>query len=97
MIYEKICEGCGKAFQAEHHNTRYCCGTCKRQANKRNVNAANKRFRELEGDRRKAGKGQKKMKTPLAQINEEARKHGMTYGQYVGMKSLSVLKHGQKA
>ena len=77
MVYKKICRTCGNEFEAGRVQTRYCCDICREIGNRRNVREANKRFRAHV-------KNAKEEHLTIAEINERARKCGMTYGQYIG-------------
>lgn len=77
--YKKVCAICGKEFVAHSHVTKVCSDACRRV-----------RARQLskEHDERKAkqvakDRAEKKKKVTIVDIAVEAKKHGMTYGQYV--------------
>ena len=79
------CRYCGKEFEATTYNVGFCSpehkklNTCKRQREYRKKRLGLK----TEADMLKA-KAAKKRMSELAEINAEARKRGMTYGQYMG-------------
>ena len=71
---DKVCRTCGKAFVATCHNKAYCSQECLVDAR-----------RERERLQRMK---HKKQSSSLIDIAVEARKHGMSYGQYVAWKGL---------
>ncbi len=72
----KICPVCGKVFQDSH---RKCCGPeCAKERNK-------SRQRELAAERKQEKKREELKKTSLARTAQEARRMGISYGQYVAM------------
>ncbi len=70
MTYDKICGKCGKPFTALAPNRKYCSTECSRKAN-------------ADCRRVRLGITKKKKVSSLRQVAVEARKAGMTYGQYV--------------
>lgn len=79
-MYEKLCRECGMKFFAARIQSKYCCDACREAGNRRNVRAASERHRRKK--RREKIQG-----LTMAQINDMARKSGLTYGQYVAMHS----------
>ena len=73
----KICRLCGKQFKG-YGNQKYCSEECKKEAGLRPNNSISKP-RQV---------SMRKHKSQLSEINAEARKNGMTYGQYQAMKYL---------
>lgn len=75
-----VCEECGKEFHSEHPNQKIC-DDCIRLIR-------NQRARENYYKRKKknsTSKKPKKRKSQIENLNKEALKRGMTYGQYVAM------------
>ena len=78
----KICKLCGKLFNG-YGNQKYCSEECKQEAGLRPNNSISKP-RQV---------SRKEHKSEISSINAEARKNGMTYGQYQAM---LFLKGGQE-
>lgn len=76
-VHSRLCKNCGNQFLTMRHNKAYCSEECKN---------AKRRKREA-AEREKNGKKKHKNKS-LRELAVEARKHGMSYGQYVAMKGL---------
>lgn len=70
----KSCKVCGKEFITTCHNKAYCSEECSVDGKR-----ADDRMRRLK---------RKKKSNSLVEIAVEARKHGMTYGQYVAWKGI---------
>ena len=78
--YQKKCAVCDKEFGAWNNRQKFCCEACKRKNAKKYYEA----YKHVEiKDKAKKNKG-----TSLEEIDKEARKAGMTYGQYVAMMKL---------
>ena len=76
------CGICGKEFEGAG-NRKYCSNECSHIA----YTQQNKeRWQREKGKPRERNKKPKKRKSQLDAINAEARKLGMTYGQYQAMK-----------
>lgn len=79
------CHYCGKEFEATTYNT----GFCSPEHKKLNTSKLQREYRrkrlglQTEADMLKAAAAKKRM-SELAEFNAEARKRGMTYGQYEG-------------
>ena len=88
MVEIRICAVCGNPFEA-HRENEVCCSTECKQARRRqqcrqyDKEDAQKRKFEAE-KRKKLSSG----KNSLTEIAIEARKAGMTYGQYVAQTRL---------
>lgn len=65
-----ICKNCNKEFKTVNPHAKYCCFECRQEFYKKNPKP-------------KPVAEKKVKKKSLAEINEEARKAGMTYGKYV--------------
>lgn len=87
--YKRICIVCGGDYIARNHNSRICSNECKRKRAAVMVDARMKRMKENEAAKKTKG-GKEKTLTELA---IEARKHGMTYGQYVAQLELQDAKN----
>ena len=74
------CKNCGKLFEPKPREI-YCSAECRKEVIK-----AAKRYQMYQFEKPKAEKPKKKRKSQLDAINAEARKLGMTYGQYQAMK-----------
>lgn len=75
------CEICGKTFEKNSTNQRYCCKACARKAN-----SERKRLEyQCKGKSPKPVKKRRKEKSVLSVLAAEARKKRMSYGQYIGM------------
>lgn len=80
--YKLRCEYCGAIFKPNGGHQKYCSSECCKNATLEKQRAN----RDIEECRRKASKNAKavsKRRKILVNINEEARKEGLTYGQYV--------------
>lgn len=80
MEIKKECEWCGNEFKAYRDNARYCCIEHRRLAYRKRYEFKKYKFEECEPKKKYSEKN-----TKLVDIAVEARKAGMTYGQYVGM------------
>lgn len=83
--YKKICAYCGKTFETNYKQRKYCNDQCTYTANL--SGAAERRRRHNE--KKKQGKVNKRIpksvvrvRSPLAAFNSKARAAGMTYGLY---------------
>ena len=84
-MQKRKCVICGKSFGSERYNAKYCSETCKdkgRQA----ITKENERIKRERAT--KARKARKNSQKQLINISAEAKKAGMSYGQYVAMKGL---------
>ena len=72
------CPFCGKTFTQETYKQKYCSTKCRSGVNnrKKTLRKAMKRTEKKSGI------------SELRRLAIEARKHGMTYGQYVAMKGV---------
>lgn len=70
------CRYCGKEILSPKKNVRYCNNVCRFENSKKRAE-----------ERKRAAVIEKKM-SPLAEIEDEARKVGMHYGQYVALKGV---------
>lgn len=78
----KICEVCGNQFVGIKRTAKYCSEPC------RNV-AVRERHRILQAEKAERAAREKeneKLKKPIWKLNEEARRLGLTYGQYQVMR-----------
>ena len=66
--HKRVCQYCGKEFISQNPHAKYCCEKCRREYYKSKP--------------KPVVENEVKKKT-LAEINEEARNAGMTYGKYV--------------
>lgn len=89
MTQEKNCLVCGKRFMAKRIDQVYCGANCRK--------IAFKKYRKEWGEETRARERElkaEKMKKPkinsVAEIAVEARKAGMSYGQYVAMKQYGM-------
>lgn len=82
-IYEKNCPVCGKMFTTTHGETRTCSHSCASTLRSLTRYANHPRSKESERPKRKG-------KT-LDQRNAEARKKGLTYGEYMADKYMKNL------
>lgn len=67
----KVCKYCGKEFKTNREKQKYCCTACRRQGQ-----SAQKRAAKKEKD------AKERMEQGLIKDAMEAKKRGMTYGQY---------------
>lgn len=74
------CAYCGNCFVATHYNVKYCSLTCR--------DARNLRVQSESRKRPRGEAGREKPAKSLVDIAVEARKAGMTYGQYVAKMKL---------
>lgn len=73
----KVCKVCGNGFISTCHNKAYCSEECAIMGR-----------RELERIKRIRTKNKNKNTLSRSEIEAEARKHGMHYGMWVGLKGL---------
>lgn len=78
--FQKKCVVCDKEFGAWNSNQKFCSEACRRK------NA--KKYYEVYKNVKVEEKPKKDKGISLDQIDKEARKAGMTYGQYVAMHNL---------
>lgn len=85
-MYKRTCTVCGKAFMTRGTRA-YYCEDCKEEAYRKLAVAKQERFIENRRHRNAVSRYKKRMKktTPLHVINAEAKKQGMSYGEYQGM------------
>lgn len=84
MEYNRNCEICGKEFIGRRSTARYCSASCRELAANENHKIwykTNKKKKKTEA----AG-------TPIWQINEEARKLGLTYGKYKVLQYMEKMR-----
>lgn len=74
-IYEKKCPACGKEFSTNKKMKIYCCQRC--------ADLYNKRIQRSMPTNMAQQKKAKKSAKNIVNYDAEAKKHGMTYGQYV--------------
>lgn len=87
---EKNCanKACNKVFMAARPNSKYCCPKCRKAANVKNTNEKlKKELQAIKPDESGSKKKKRKGKS-IAQISADARKAGLTYGQYVAKMGL---------
>ena len=82
MEYNKNCEICGKEFIGRRSTARYCSAACRELAAKEN----HKEWYKTKKKKTKA------VGTPIWQINEEARKLGLTYGKYKALQYMEKMR-----
>ena len=85
---KKRCECCGKIYMPHSGHQKYCSIECRNKATIQNQ----RNNRDVEECRRRASKNAKevnKRRKVLVNINNEARKEGLTYGQYVARHGLT--------
>jgi predicted nucleic acid-binding Zn ribbon protein len=75
----RFCLICGKKFKTADRKNIYCSAECRKIGNAENQ----RRNRE-----QKSQKKNKKPNSELVRLAIEAREHGMSYGQYVGLMKL---------
>lgn len=76
----KICEVCGKEFETNAWNARYCSRPCLREANRRN----SKRRKQSEARMDLKVERIRYTTADVAEIAKRASELGMSYGEYVG-------------
>ena len=78
------CACCGNEFEAPDKRTKFCNPECKRIVrNKRHKENYHERRECREQEELQSFLDYRRRVSSLAEINAEARKRGMTYGQYV--------------
>ena len=86
MEYNKNCEICGKEFIGRRSTARYCSAACrelgKKETHKIWCKTNKKKKTEAAG-------------TPIWQINEEARKLGLTYGKYKALQRIEEMRENE--
>ena len=79
LPHKALCRYCKNEFIVTHKNMKYCCQRCKSRARtQREKQYYAKRVDEMEQKNKNATE-----KSGLSAVASEARKRGMTYGQYV--------------
>ena len=79
LPHKALCRYCKKEFTVTHKNMKYCCQRCKSRARtQREKQYYAKRVDEMEQKNKTAHE-----RSDLSAVALEARKHGMSYGQYV--------------
>jgi ribosomal protein L20 len=73
-VHSRLCRQCGNEFHTTHNSKMYCSDGCYRVA-QNNL-------------RREKNKKKKPTNLSLIDLTVEARKHGMSYGQYVARMGL---------
>ena len=82
------CKICGKLFVPKCNNHFYCSKECRKEGDR----LTHKAYRERhKGEKKAKIKRRFILDKALVNISNEARKHGMTYGQYVAM-----MEYGMK-
>ncbi len=81
--YRKKCIVCNKEFITNKRHKKTCDSVCSK-ANHRRLNKENRKRRKTQEVRREK-RVKKKEISELARIEQLARQHGMTYGNYVGI------------
>ena len=84
----KPCENCGNPFVGKMRRAKYCCNACYREG-KRKHERERSAVKTAERAEKKAQEATKKQ---VWQLNAEARKLGMTYGQYQAMRYLENIR-----
>lgn len=88
----KIYEVCGNQFVGIKRTAKYCSKPCREGAMKER----HKILQAEKAERAAREKENEKLKKPIWQLNEEARKLGMSYGQYQAMKTIEMLRGEMK-
>ena len=84
--YFRKCDVCNKDIITQHHNTKYC-PDCKRNMRKKQQIAANKKYEEKANQEHEENIIRiRNSNARIAAIEAEARKAGLTYGNYMGLK-----------
>ena len=93
MTYFKNCIVCNKKIIAQHHNTEYC-PDCKRNMIKKQQAIYKKRYVEKEKAKDEEFVARfKSCNAAIAAIVIEAKKAGLTYGNYMGLKGATNNEH----
>lgn len=82
----RICPVCGKEFEPQNSNQKYCSHDCRLQVKIQDAADRRKTFwQEVKDENEKIKKKnyRKKPKQTVIDVAVLARQHGMTYGQYV--------------
>lgn len=89
MTEIRICAVCGKSFEA-HRETEVCCSKeCKDERRREQIRSYRRdKAQEKKFEEQKKKKQVSRNKNSLTEIAIEARKAGMTYGQYVAKMGL---------
>lgn len=77
-----ICVICGKSFEYQKSKKVTCSIECKMERNRQYVNKRNEEFKGVKQQKKEPPK----KKSTLAKDAKEARKLGMSYGQYMAQK-----------
>ena len=80
-IYNVSCKICGKQFTANTVRKMLCSEECKRENRIRKATEYNKKIKEIKENAKK----EKEQRETIVDIAVEAKKAGMTYGQYTAM------------
>ena len=85
---ERECPCCGKIFLPNSGSQKYCSKECSRIVINQNE-AEKSRERDRQKKQEEYFKEAKKRRKVLININAEAKKEGLTYGQYVARHGLT--------
>ena len=72
-VHTRLCRQCGNEFQTTHNSKMYCSDGC---------------YREAQNNRKREERKKKQTNLSIVELSVEARKHGMSYGQYVALRGL---------
>ncbi len=80
-MIEKECQICGEKFMAMRARNIYCCDACRAEGKRRKCIVTSRKHYE----KKKLSKmvRQEPGKLGMVQLNELARREGLSYGQYV--------------
>ena len=85
---ERICNTCEKSYIPKRKDQVYCCAECRNQGFKKYLRAYGIEAREKKRQEKVEKVKKKEKPSSLVDIAVEARKAGMTYGQYVAKMGL---------
>lgn len=90
--YQKICDVCGKPFETGRQSRLYCSDRCRYEKQLENYKEYGKQYRIRVKEEKP--KPKKCIDESLAEVNARARAAGMSYGQYMLMKSVGRTANG---
>lgn len=105
-----VCSVCGKEFEIVGNRKKYCSKACCAEASrKKSCERGKARYRALTAEQKKAEWEKRKRAMPkkkkaarepkyqneIARIAAEAKRHGMSYGYFVGMIWIEKIKQVQ--
>lgn len=92
MNETRKCAVCSRRYIATRANKKYCSSECFDIGEKR---AAKKRYSKQESKKAIAKKKKEEQRQAIVNVAAEAKKHGLSYGQYVAKMEQEKIKGGK--